>query len=163
MTMKNNFSRQVKEALSISMEEAVRLGSDCIGTGHLLLALIRQDHSPVVAFLENYRVELPELKREAERAIEAEKGKTNTVVPEAGIFKLFPIRPRNGKLLDRQAERVIRESVQQAKEAKSQTVEAEHLMLSILKERNNIGTQVLGRFGVDYNHATLHFRQSHSN
>jgi ATP-dependent Clp protease ATP-binding subunit ClpC len=148
--MTNNFSQQVKEAISISREEALRLGSDCIGTGHLLLGLIRQEHSPVVATLESFRVKLPELKREVEIAIESEKEEAHHAGRKAGIFKLFPTRPRNRMSLNRQAEKAIRESVMQAKEAKSPTVETVHLMLSILKNKEDIGTQVLGRFGVDY-------------
>jgi ATP-dependent Clp protease ATP-binding subunit ClpC len=39
--MDNNFSAQVKEIISFSREEALRLGNDFIGTEHLLLGLIR--------------------------------------------------------------------------------------------------------------------------
>ena len=35
--MDNNFSAQVKEIISFSREEALRLGNDFIGTEHLLL------------------------------------------------------------------------------------------------------------------------------
>jgi ATP-dependent Clp protease ATP-binding subunit ClpA len=60
--MKNYFSSMLKEAISFSREESERLNGNCIGTGHLLLAMIRQDNSAVVAVLKSLQVELPELR-----------------------------------------------------------------------------------------------------
>jgi ATP-dependent Clp protease ATP-binding subunit ClpC len=45
---------------------------------------------------------------------------------------------------------VIRVTVLEAKALKSATVETEHLMLSILKNKENIATQILNQFDVDY-------------
>src|SRR5690606_38950318 len=52
--------------------------------------------------------------------------------------------------LTKQAEKVIRVTVLEAKALKSPTVETEHLMLSILKNKENIATQILNQFDVDY-------------
>ena len=38
----------------------------------------------------------------------------------------------------------------EAKVLKSETIGTEHLMLSILKNKDNIATQILGQFDVDY-------------
>ena len=56
----------------------------------------------------------------------------------------------NSLPLTRQAEKVIRVTVLEAKALKSPTVETEHLMLSILKNKENIATQILNNFEVDY-------------
>lgn len=45
---------------------------------------------------------------------------------------------------------MIRVTVLEAKALKSATVETEHLMLSILKNKENIATQILNQFDVDY-------------
>ena len=37
--MDNNFSAQVKEIISFSREEALRLGNDFIGTEHLVVGI----------------------------------------------------------------------------------------------------------------------------
>ncbi|HWK03312.1 MAG TPA: Clp protease N-terminal domain-containing protein [Puia sp.] len=134
--MNNNFSRQVKETISLSLEEAVRLGSDCIGTQHLLLGLIKEDHNAAVAILKNLQVALPELKKEIESSIESEKE------GRRGNNRRMP--------LNEQAEKAIMGSVLQAKDAKSATVEPEHLMLSILKSTEDRGTKILNQYGVDY-------------
>jgi ATP-dependent Clp protease ATP-binding subunit ClpC len=52
--------------------------------------------------------------------------------------------------LTRQAEKVIRVTVLEAKALKSPLVETEHLLLSILKNKENIATQILNQFDVDY-------------
>jgi ATP-dependent Clp protease ATP-binding subunit ClpC len=52
--------------------------------------------------------------------------------------------------LTKQAEKVIRITVLEAKALKSTTVESEHLMLSILKNKENIATQILEQYGLDY-------------
>jgi ATP-dependent Clp protease ATP-binding subunit ClpC len=56
----------------------------------------------------------------------------------------------NSLPLTRQAEKVIRVTVLEAKALKSPMVETEHLLLSILKNKENIATQILNQFEVDY-------------
>jgi ATP-dependent Clp protease ATP-binding subunit ClpC len=134
--MDNNFSAQVKEIISFSREEALRLGNDFIGTEHLVLGLIRDGENTAVTILKNCNVDLYELRREIELAIKDKSGKNIANI--------------NSLPLTRQAEKVIRVTVLEAKALKSPTVETEHLMLSILKNKENIATQILNQFEVDY-------------
>src|SRR5215216_6409892 len=134
--MDNNFSSQVKEIISFSREEALRLGNDFIGTEHLLLGLIREGDNTAVRILKSFNIDLYELRKEVELAVKDKTGKNI-----ANINSL----PRT-----KQAEKVIRVTVLEAKALKSATVETEHLMLSILKNKENIATQILNQFDVDY-------------
>ncbi|MCO5236081.1 MAG: ATP-dependent Clp protease ATP-binding subunit [Chitinophagaceae bacterium] len=134
--MDNNFSTQVKEIISFSREEALRLGNDFIGTEHLLLGLIREGENMAVKILKNLNVDLYELRKEVELAIKDKTGKNIANI--------------NSLPLTKQAEKVIRVTVLEAKALKSPTVETEHLMLSILKNKENIATQILNQFDVDY-------------
>ncbi|MBS1730939.1 MAG: ATP-dependent Clp protease ATP-binding subunit [Bacteroidetes bacterium] len=134
--MDNNFSPQVKEIISFSREEALRLGNDFIGTEHLLLGLIREGDNTAIKILKQLNVDLYELRKEIEIAI---KDKTDKNI--ANI---------NSLPLTKQAEKVIRVSVLEQKALKSQLVETEHLMLSILKNKDNIATQILNQFDIDY-------------
>src|SRR5437764_15088314 len=86
--------------------------------------------------LQAIHVDLFELRKELEVAI---KDKNNK--PLANI---------NSLPLTKQAEKVIRITVLEAKALKSTTVETEHLMLSILKNKENVATQILNQFDVDY-------------
>ncbi len=134
--MDSNFSPKVKEIISYSREEALRLGNDFIGTEHLLLGLIREGDGIALRVLQSMRVDLFELRKDLELAIKDKSSK-----PLANI---------NSLPLTKQAEKVIRITVLEAKSLKSATVETEHLMLSILKNKENPATQILNRFDVDY-------------
>ncbi|MBS1640580.1 MAG: ATP-dependent Clp protease ATP-binding subunit [Bacteroidetes bacterium] len=134
--MDNNFSAQVKEIISFSREEALRLGNDFIGTEHLLLGLIRDGENLAIKILKQLNVDLYELRREIELAVKDKSGKNIANI--------------NSLPLTKQAEKVIRVTVLEAKSLKSPLVETEHLLLSILKNKENIATQILSQFNVDY-------------
>jgi len=134
--MDNNFSTQVKEIISFSREEALRLGNHFIGTEHLLLGLIREGDNTAIRILKSFNVDLYELRKEIELAVKDKTGKNIANI--------------NSLPLTKQAEKVIRVTVLEAKALKSTTVETEHLMLSILKNKENIATQILNQFDVDY-------------
>ncbi|RFS24760.1 ATP-dependent Clp protease ATP-binding subunit [Chitinophaga silvatica] len=134
--MDQNFSPQVKEIISFSREEALRLGNDFIGTEHLLLGIIREGEGTAVKILQALNVDLYELRKEVELAVKDKTGKNIANI--------------NSLPLTRQAEKVIRVTVLEAKALKSTTVETEHLMLSILKNKENVCTQILQQFDVDY-------------
>ncbi|HEY6083041.1 MAG TPA: ATP-dependent Clp protease ATP-binding subunit, partial [Chitinophagaceae bacterium] len=134
--MDQNFSPQVKEIITFSREEALRLGNDFIGTEHLLLGLIREGEGTAIKILQALNVDLYELRREVELAVRDKTGKNIANI--------------NSLPLTKQAEKVIRVTVLEAKSLKSPTVETEHLMLSILKNKENVCTQILQKFDVDY-------------
>lgn len=134
--MDSNFSPKVKEIISYSREEALRLGNDFIGTEHLLLGLIREGDGLAVRVLQTMHVDLFDLRKELEMAI---KDKSNK-----------PLSNINSLPLTKQAEKVIRITVLEAKALKSSTVETEHLMLSILKNKENVATRILNQYDVDY-------------
>lgn len=134
--MDGNFSPQVKEIISYSREEALRLGNDFIGTEHLLLGLVRDGENTAIKVLKQLNVDLYELRKEVELAVRDKTGKN--------------IQNINSLPLTKQAEKVIRVTVLEAKSLKSATVESEHLMLSILKNKENIATQILMQYDVDY-------------
>jgi ATP-dependent Clp protease ATP-binding subunit ClpC len=134
--MDNNFSTQVKEIISYSREEALRLGNDFIGAEHLMLGLIRDQENTAIKVLKQLNVNLTELRKEIELAVKDKSGKNVANI--------------NSLPLTKQAEKVIRVTVLEAKALKSPMVETEHLLLSILKNKENIATQILNHFDVDY-------------
>ena len=73
--MDNNFSAQVKEIISYSREEALRLGNDFIGTEHLLLGVIREGENTALKVLQALNVDLYELRKEVEMAVKDKSGK----------------------------------------------------------------------------------------
>ncbi|MCV9387525.1 ATP-dependent Clp protease ATP-binding subunit [Reichenbachiella ulvae] len=134
--MEAKFSNRVKEVISLSREEALRLGHDYIGTEHLILGMIREGEGVAISLLKKLGVSLDELRASIEKATKGSA--TNNVKNLANIP------------LTRQSEKVLKITYLEAKIFKSQLIGTEHLLLSILRDEDNIGTQILDKFDVAY-------------
>ncbi len=133
--MRNNFTSRVQKVIRYSKEEAMRLGHDYIGTEHLLLGIIKEGEGIAVKILKNLGVDLEKLKQRLEEA----SG------PAGGMMTL-------GNLpLSKRAEKVLKITYLEAKNFKSDIIGTEHLLLSLLKEKEGLAAQVLLGFNVDYN------------
>ncbi|ACF12771.1 ATPase AAA-2 domain protein [Chloroherpeton thalassium ATCC 35110] len=132
--MEGNFSNRVQDVIRYSREEALRLGHDYIGTEHLLLGIIREGEGIAVRILKNLGCDLYKLKRAIEDSVRSTGG-TLTLgnVP-----------------LTKQAEKVLKITYLEAKICKSDIIGTEHLLLSLLKDEENIASQILSQFGVRY-------------
>ena len=134
--MEAKFSNRVKEVISLSREEALRLGHDYIGTEHLLLGMIREGEGVAISLLKKLGVSLEELRLSVEQATKGTA--TNNVKNLANIP------------LTRQSEKVLKITYLEAKIFKSQLIGTEHLLLSILRDEDNIATQILEKFDINY-------------
>ncbi|OFY64053.1 MAG: Clp protease ClpC [Bacteroidetes bacterium RIFCSPLOWO2_02_FULL_36_8] len=136
--MEAKFSNKVKEVISYSREEALRLGHEYIGTEHLLLGLLRDGEGLAINLLKDNRVEFNDLRNIIEETIRDSATFNKAINP-------------NNIPLTRQAERVLKLTYLEAKLFRADIISTEHLLLSILKENDNIASQVLSRFNVNYN------------
>jgi ATP-dependent Clp protease ATP-binding subunit ClpC len=133
--MEAKFSPRVKDVISYSREEALRLGHDYIGTEHLLLGLIREGDGMAIKILKALGVDTPRLRRSIEDAV---KGTSNTTVNLGNIP------------LTKQAEKVLKITYLEAKIFKSDVIGTEHLLLSILRDDDNIASQILLQYNINY-------------
>jgi ATP-dependent Clp protease ATP-binding subunit ClpC len=134
--MEAKFSDRVKEVISLSKEEALRLGHDYIGSEHLLLGIIREGEGTAVGLLKKMGVSLEELRETIERT---------TRGTATGNIKNLSNIP-----LTRQSEKILRITQLETKVFKSEKVETEHLLLAILRDEDNLATQILEKFNVTY-------------
>ncbi|MDX2062744.1 MAG: ATP-dependent Clp protease ATP-binding subunit, partial [Bacteroidia bacterium] len=132
--MEANFSNRVRDVISYSREEALRLGHDYIGTEHLLLGLIREGEGLAIKLLVNLGLDLQRLRKTIEESVRV----TNTNVNIGNIP------------LTKQAEKVLKITYLEAKLFKSDVIGTEHLLLSLLRDEDNIAAQILARFNVTY-------------
>ena len=65
--MDDNFSPKVRDVITFSKEEALRLGHDFIGTEHLLLGLIRKGEGKAIEILETFDVDLDLVRKKLEQ------------------------------------------------------------------------------------------------
>lgn len=134
--MEAKFSNRVKEVISLSREEALRLGHDYIGTEHLLLGMVREGEGVAVGVLKKLGVPLDELRTEIEKI---SKG---TATHEVKNLANIP--------LTKASEKVLKITYLEAKIFKAQLIGTEHLLLSILRDQDNLATQILNKFDVNY-------------
>ena len=134
--MEAKFSNRVKEVISLSREEALRLGHDYIGTEHLLLGVIREGEGLAISLLKKLGISLDDLRASVEHNTK------NTSVGNLKNMKNIP--------LTRQSEKVLKITYLEAKIFKSKIIGTEHLLLSILRDEDNIATQILDKFDVSY-------------
>jgi len=132
--MEGNFSSKVRDVIQFSREEALRLGHDYIGTEHLILGIVRLGDGVAIRILKNLDCDLYKLKKTIEDTVRGTGG-TVTVgnIP-----------------LTKQAEKVLRITYLEAKLYKSDTIGTEHLLLSLLRDEENIAAQILQQFNVSY-------------
>ena len=133
--MEGNFSNRVRDVISYSREEAIRLGHDYIGTEHLLLGIIREGEGIAIKILRNLGCDLFKLKKAVE----------DTVRSTGGTLTVGNIP------LTKQAEKVLKITYLEAKLYKSDVIGTEHLLLSLLRDDENIAAQILQQgFSVSY-------------
>jgi ATP-dependent Clp protease ATP-binding subunit ClpC len=132
--MEGNFSSKVRDVIQFSREEALRLGHDYIGTEHLILGIVRLGEGVAVKILKNLNCDLFKLKKTVE----------DTVRGTGGSVKVGNIP------LTKQAEKVLRITYLEAKLYKSDTIGTEHLLLSLLRDDENIAAQILQQFNISY-------------
>ncbi|HJD87293.1 ATP-dependent Clp protease ATP-binding subunit [Empedobacter falsenii] len=141
--MNDNFSQQVKDVISYSKEEALRLGHDQIGTEHLLLGIIRDGEGKAISVLEALNVDLDEMRQKIENLNPAKETPVNNI---------------KNLSLTKQAERALKTTFLEAKLFKSPTVNTIHLLLCILRNENDPITKLMNRLDIDYNTVKEEFK-----
>jgi ATP-dependent Clp protease ATP-binding subunit ClpC len=133
--MEAKFSPRLKDVISYSREEALRLGHDYIGLEHLMLGMIRDGDGMAIRLLKGFKINLQELRKSIEISIGSSSKRINNLsnIP-----------------LIRQAEKALKLTYLEAKSFKANEIGTEHLLLCILKDNDNVATKSLLKFGVNY-------------
>ena len=137
--MEAKFSQRVKDVISYSREEALRLGNDFIGVEHLLLGLIREGDGKAIVVLREFELNLKLIRKEIEQNLNSS---SSSEVKSSQDLANIP--------LVKQAERVLKLTYLEAKLSKSKMIGTEHLLLSILKNEESVACSILNKYGVIY-------------
>ena len=140
--MDAKFSARVREVISLSREEALRLGHNYIGVEHLLLGIIKEGEGTAVRILEGLNCDLQKLRKLVEGSVRPSGAKAGG----AGNIPLV-----------KQAEKILKITYLEAKIFKSPIIGTEHLLLSILKDEDNVATKSIHAFNIDYDVAKEEF------
>lgn len=144
--MDDNFSPRVKEVLSYSKDEALRLGHDFIGTEHLLLGILRDGSGKAISILDQLDVDLDHLKRKVE------------ILTPANPDGVAQVQDKKNLRLTRQAERALKTTFLEAKLFQSSTINTAHLLLCILRNENDPTTRLLQKMNIDYDGVKEQFK-----
>ncbi len=137
--MEAKFSPRVKDVISYSREEALRLGNDFIAVEHILLGLIREGDGTGIKILNEFQLDLKQIRQEVEQSLMKSSKTIHQNMANIPLVK--------------QAEKVLKMTYLEAKLYKSPIIGTEHLLLSILKEENSYACKVLNKYGVIYENA----------
>jgi len=132
--MKENFSKRVQLIIKQSKEEAIRLGHSYVGSEHLLLGLLKENSGLGKKVLDVFDIDPNEMVAMIEDMIKTSGG-TMTL----------------GHLpLTRRAERILRNAFSEASSRGETLADDEHLLLSMLREKEGIAYEILKSFSLDY-------------
>ena len=134
--MNNQFTQRVSDIIMYSKEEANRLRNSYIGPEHLLLGLIREGEGKAIEILFNLQINLQDIKNQLE-AIVKNNAENDTTYDENISF--------NDK-----ASKVLKLCILEAKLLRNIAVDSEHILLAIMKVKDNAAFHVLESNGVTY-------------
>jgi len=144
--MDDNFSPRVKDVISFSKEEALRLGHDFIGTEHLMLGLLRDGSGKAIDILNALDVDLSHLRRKVE------------ILSPSNPNILISSNEKKNLHLTRQAERALKTTFLEAKLFQSKSINTAHLLLCVLRNENDPTTKLLNKLKVDYESVKEQFK-----
>ena len=139
--MNTKFSQQVKDILSYSKEEAIRLGNNYVGIEHLFLGLVREGTGKAIEFLKEHKVNIQELKKNIESRIKVNSGELGKTIKNTTQQNLP---------LTIDAERVIKLVFLEATDLDDDIVDTEHLLLAILRIDKGVVSEILDNYGINY-------------
>ncbi|MBO5664860.1 MAG: ATP-dependent Clp protease ATP-binding subunit [Bacteroidaceae bacterium] len=137
--MRNEFSQKITEILSLSKEEATRLRSKTINPEHLLLGIIRKEKCSAVEILCGMEVDVMEIKQRIEERV------SDAVTSELPFS--------DDVEMSMSTARILRFATLEARSRKVHA-DSEHLLLGILRERNNVAYDILDASNVTYQKVT---------
>ncbi len=136
--MDDNFSSRVKDVITYSKEEALRLGHDFIGTEHLLLGMLRDGGGKAISILNSLEIDLDYLRKKVE------------ILSPPNPINDFDQNHKKNLHLTRQAERALKTTFLEAKLFQGKSINTAHLLLCILRNENDPTTKLLIKLQLDY-------------
>jgi ATP-dependent Clp protease ATP-binding subunit ClpC len=132
--MDSKFSSKIKDVLSYSREEAIRMGNDYIGLEHIFLGILRDGKGVATDLLKQMGVDLNELKRTIENEIKNDQ----------------PLSPTASVQLLKVTEKSLKLVYLEARSMGNNTINTGHLLLAILKDEKSFIARVLNDFNISY-------------
>ena len=132
--MDSQFSPRIKDVLSYSREEAIRLGNESIGLEHIFLGILRDGEGVAIEILTNLSVNLSEIKQSIE-----EKLRTGKSIDSQASVQLL-----------KSAEKALKLVYLEARAFNSPTINTGHLLLALIKDKDSLISTILNEYHINY-------------
>ncbi len=133
--MNNKFTPRVSDIIMYSKEEANRLENSYIGPEHILLGLIREGEGKAIEVLFNLQLDLKQLKSEIENKLRSNLSETT---------------PTENVNFNEDASKILKLCILEARLLKCESVDTEHILLAIMRQKNNKASILLEEHEVTY-------------
>ena len=136
--MNIKYTEKLNQVLRYSREEAIRLQSNYIGPEHIMLGILRDGENEASRTLSTIcDVDLEALKSNIEHEVKVTHGTVSTDDSELA--------------LDSKSRSLLQLCVLESRLMRSNQIDVEHLLLAILKQKNNIPATILTAQNISYN------------
>ncbi len=132
--MDSQFSPRIKDVLSYSREEAIRLGNESIGLEHIFLGILRDGEGVAIEILTNLGINLAEIKQSIE-----EKLRTGKDVDAQASVQLL-----------KSAEKALKLVYLEARAFNSPTINTGHLLLALIKDKDSLISNIMNEYHINY-------------
>jgi len=131
-----NYSEQLHNVLLYSSQEAERLGNNYVGPEHLLLGILRNGSGKAIDILNGSHVSLSKIKQTIESQIRTDLEPSGQEIPTL-----------------KSTEKIKKIMELETRSLSAETADTEHLLLAILKEKNNLAGDILSAEHLTYDQA----------
>ena len=137
--MSVKYSEQLNNVFTYSLQEAERLGNAYVGPEHLLLGLIRNGSSHAAALMQEMGVDINSAKQRIEAMVRTDNEPSVTDIP-----------------MLKSTEKIKKIMELEARSLSAEAADTEHLLLAILKDKNNLAVDVLSADNLTYEKLIMH-------
>ena len=137
--MSVKYSEQLNNVFTYSLQEAERLGNAYVGPEHLLLGLIRNGSSHAAALMQEMGVDINSAKQRIEAMVRTDNEPSGTDIP-----------------MLKSTEKIKKIMELEARSLSAEAADTEHLLLAILKDKNNLAVDVLSADNLTYEKLIMH-------
>ena len=134
--MEYSFSRKVSLVIQYSKEEAEKLHNTCISPEHLVLGMIKDKDNKAVYALESLYVDIYQVQQTLSELLHDKAEET-----QARVF---------GVVFDEAGTNALKGSVWESIRLNSSEINVEHLLLAIMRQKENKVTQIINSYDVTY-------------
>ncbi len=128
------FSEHARKVMQLANQEAQRYNHEHVGTEHILLGIAKEGTGTAAKVLKNFHLNLVTLREELEKVVK----------PGHAAVKMGKL-PRTPR-----ADKAIAYAIEQARRFDLKEVDATHLLIAVLNDRDCVASQVLRNTGREF-------------